>query len=208
MPLSIKGTSEQIADVLRLEIESGDLPAGSPLNQVLIAGRFNLSRIPVREALRRLEAEGYLTYRPNKGAVVAGAPPVSEMLEIIEVREVLEMRLMEHAIRNADADVVARAAEAMHEMNQARDETALRGSHERFHSVFFGAAKRPLMANIVNGWRFRLPFDRQRAFLRSTREVHRQLLAAFDAPDLRAATACVRQEYAIMNKAVAGAEPT
>ena len=164
------------------KLKSGDLPAGSPLNQVLIAGRFNLSRIPVREALRHLEAEGYLTYRPNKGAVVAGVPPASEMLEIIEVRDVLEVRLMEHAIRNANADVVARAAEAMHEMNRARDEASLRGSHERFHSVFFGAAKRPLMANIVNGWRFRLPFDRQRAFLKSTREVHRQLLAAFGDP--------------------------
>lgn len=208
MPLSIKGTSEQIADVLRLEIEAGDLPAGSPLNQVLIASRFNLSRIPVREALRSLEAEGYLTYRPNKGAVVAGVPPALEMLEIIEFREVLEVRLMEHAMRNADEDVIARAAEAMHEMNRARDEASLRGSHERFHSVFFGAAKRPLMANIVNSWRFRLPFDRQRAFLKSTREVHRQLLAAFGAPDLRAATACVREEYAIVSKAVAGAKHT
>ncbi len=162
----------------------------------------------MREALRSLEAEGYLTYRPNKGAVVAGVPPALEMLEIIEFREVLEVRLMEHAMRNADEDVIARAAEAMHEMNRARDEASLRGSHERFHSVFFGAAKRPLMANIVNSWRFRLPFDRQRAFLKSTREVHRQLLAAFGAPDLRAATACVREEYAIVSKAVAGAKHT
>ncbi len=102
MTLSIKGTSEQIADALRAEIESGDLPPGSSLNQVQIADRFKLSRIPIREALRHLEAEGYLTYLPNKGAVVARSPNASEMLEIIELREVLEVRLIERAIENAD----------------------------------------------------------------------------------------------------------
>ncbi|MGP8101612.1 MAG: GntR family transcriptional regulator [Candidatus Cybelea sp.] len=204
MTLSIKGTSEQIADALRAEIESGDLTPGSPLNQVQIADRFKLSRIPVREALRHLEAEGYLTYLPNKGAVVARTPNASEMLEIIELREVLEVRLIERAIENADADLVARAAKAMNLMNQARDEASVRGSHERFHTVFFGAAHRPLMAETINAWRFRLQFDRQQAFLRSARRVHRQLLAAFSSSDARGATQSVREEYALMRTAIVG----
>src|SRR2546422_6002822 len=70
---SITGTADQIAARIRGEIESGKLPPGTPLNQVALADRFGLSRIPVREALRYLTAEGYLDYRPNKGAVVAGA---------------------------------------------------------------------------------------------------------------------------------------
>jgi DNA-binding GntR family transcriptional regulator len=202
--LSIKGTSEQIADVLRAEIESGDLPPGSSLNQVQIADRFQLSRIPIREALRHLEAEGYLTYLPNKGAVVARSPNASEMLEIIELREVLEVRLIERAIENADSDVVARAAKAMNLMNRAHDEASVRGSHERFHTVFFDVAHRPLMAETINAWRFRLQFDRQQAFLRSARAVHRQLLAAFLNSDARGATDCVREEYALMRTAIAG----
>ncbi len=204
MTLSIKGTSEQIADALRAEIESGHLPPGSALNQVQIAGRFRLSRIPIREALRHLEAEGYLTYLPNKGAVVARAPNALEMLEIIELREILEVRLIERAIENADADLVARAAKAMNLMNRAHDEASLRGSHERFHTVFFGVAHRPLMAETINAWRFRLQFDRQRAFLRSVRGVHRQLLAAFANSDARGATESVREEYALMRTAVVG----
>ncbi len=204
MTLSIKGTSEQIADALRAEIESGELAAGSPLNQVQIADRFKLSRIPIREALRHLEAEGYLTYLPNKGAVVARSPNAAEMLEIIELREVLEVRLIQHAIESADANLVARAAEAMRLMNRAHDEASLWGSHERFHTVFFSVAHRPLMAETINAWRFRLQFDRQQAFLRSLRGVHRQLLAAFESSDARAATGCVREEYALMRTAIVG----
>jgi DNA-binding GntR family transcriptional regulator len=41
-------------------------------------------------------------------------------------------------------------------MNRAGDEVSLRGSHERFHSVVFSAANRPLMANVINAWRLRL----------------------------------------------------
>lgn len=204
MTLSIKGTSEQIADALRAEIESGSLAPGSSLNQVHIADRFKLSRIPIREALRHLEAEGYLTYLPNKGAVVARAPSASEMLEIIELREVLEVRLIECAIRNADGDLVGRATKAMNLMNRAHDEASLRGSHERFHAVFFDVAHRPLMAETINAWRFRLQFDRQQAFLRSARAVHRRLLTAFANSDARGATECVREEYALMRTAVVG----
>ncbi|MGB8151852.1 MAG: GntR family transcriptional regulator [Candidatus Cybelea sp.] len=204
MAPSIKGTSEQIADALRAEIESGYLPPGSSLNQVHIAGRFKLSRIPIREALRHLEAEGYLTYLPNKGAIVARTPNASEMLEIIELREVLEVRLIERAIENADEGLVARATKAMNLMNRAHDEASLRGSHERFHTVFFGVAHRPLMAETINAWRFRLQFDRQQAFLRSVRGVHRQLLTAFANSDARGAADCVREEYALMRTSVVG----
>ncbi len=206
MGLSIKGTSDQIADVLRFEIESGDLLPGSSLNQVQLADRFNLSRIPIREALRRLEAEGYLTYRPNKGAVIADTPNASELREIIEVREAVETRLMEHAIGNVDEELLARATEAMNAMNRARDEVSLRGSHEHFHSVLFSAANRPLMANVINAWRLRLRFDHQQAFLRRTRAVHKRLLTALRISDVEVVTACVREEYALITKAVAGGQ--
>src|ERR1043166_5769504 len=68
--LELKGTADQIADRVRREIEEGQLAPGAALNQVGLAARFGLSRIRVREALRQLAAEGYVTYRPNKGASV------------------------------------------------------------------------------------------------------------------------------------------
>src|SRR5262245_58185810 len=87
--LQIKGTAEQIADRVRMEIEEGRLAPGAPLHQGDLAARFGLSRIPVREALRQLSAEGYITYRPNKGANVVSALDPEDVEEVIEIRESL-----------------------------------------------------------------------------------------------------------------------
>ena len=98
---------------------------GTPLNQIeLSAQRFGLSRIPVREALRSLEAEGYLTYRPNKGAAVAAPPSAAGALEILEIRECLELRIMQHVVRQVTTDVIDRASDALRAMNRATDEQA------------------------------------------------------------------------------------
>src|SRR5216117_163765 len=110
---AITGTAEQIAARIRAEIEQGILGPGTALNQVVLATRFGLSRIPVREALRHLAAEGYLTYRPNKGAIVAGGLSPEETLEIIEIRECLEGRLMEHAVPRLNPAILRRAAASL-----------------------------------------------------------------------------------------------
>jgi DNA-binding GntR family transcriptional regulator len=202
MRVSIKGTADQIADALRAEIESGEMEPGTPLNQIELAARFGLSRIPVREALRHLEAEGYLTYRPNKGATVAASPALAELLEIIEIRECLELRIMRRALPNMSPDVIARATEAMNAMNRARDESAVRGAHERFHSLLFAAAVRPKMTGFVNDWRLRYCLADQRAFLRSTRAVHRRLLEGCAVAKVRAVESCVREEYDLIRQTV------
>src|SRR5262245_43840338 len=203
----ITGTAEQIAARIRGEIEEGRLAPGTPLNQVALAERFELSRIPVREALRLLTAEGYLDYRPNKGAVVAGALSVDETLEILEIREVLETRLMAHAVRHMTPQTLAEATESLRTLNRAgADEVA--GIHQRFHTILFGAASRPHMAGIINGWRFRLAprpdLDgrRKRDFAAATRDVHRRLMESCAKSDVRAVQRCVAEEYAIIRTVV------
>jgi DNA-binding GntR family transcriptional regulator len=203
----ITGTAEQIAARIRGDIESGRLAPGTPLNQVALASRFGLSRIPVREALRHLTAEGYLEYRPNKGAVVAGGLPADETLEIIEIREVLETRLMAHAAAHMTQDVLSRAAESLRALNRA-GVADVAGSHARFHTILFEAAARPHMAGIINGWRFRLhphPHTdgrRKRDFARDTRDVHRRLMGACAKGDVREVRRCVAEEYEIIRRVV------
>jgi DNA-binding GntR family transcriptional regulator len=82
--------------VLRRRILSGQLTAGEPLNQVAIAREFQISRIPLREAMRQLEAEGLLLFRPGKGAVVS-------TLSLVEIAEVVDLRA------KLEPDVLARA---------------------------------------------------------------------------------------------------
>jgi DNA-binding GntR family transcriptional regulator len=204
--LQIKGTAEQIADRVRMEIEEGRLAPGEALNQVDLAARFGLSRIPVREALRQLAAEGYITYRANKGANVVSALAPQEVEEIIEIRECLEARLMDRAARRLTAEALDEAEEALQALNHATTAQQVQGAHQRFHTLLFQAAQRPRMAAIINSWRFRLDVhsvadkERKRAFARATREVHRRLLDACRKRNRQAVGRCVAVEYRIIRE--------
>src|SRR5262249_18563024 len=117
--LQIKGTAEQIADRVRMEIEEGRLAPGAPLNQVDLAARFGLSRTRVGGALRKRAAEGYITYRPNKGANVVSALDPEDVEEVIEIRESLEARLMDRAAVRLPPDVLDTADRALAALNHA-----------------------------------------------------------------------------------------
>lgn len=205
---TIKGTPEQIADWVRTAIEEGKLPPGAPLHQAELAAQFGLSRIPVREALRHLEAEGYISYQPNKGANVAGLLPLEELREIIEIRECLEKCLMGHALAQLDDAMLAEAEAALDALNRGTTFQQLYGAHEHFHTVLFRAARRPRMSAIINGWRFRLGAqpdvdgERKRAFAHATRGVHRRLLNACRKQDRAAVSRCVAEEYGIVRAIV------
>jgi DNA-binding GntR family transcriptional regulator len=202
--LQIKGTAEQIADRVRAEIEEGRLAPGTPLNQVDLAARFGLSRIPVREALRHLAAEGYVTYRPNKGASVVSPLSATDVDEILEIRECLETRLMDRAVEKLTPEALDEAAEALKALNQAKTAQQVQGAHQRFHTLLYRAAERPRMAEIINGWRFRLDVlpdtdgARKRAFALATRDVHRRLLDACRKRSRRDVGRCVAVEYGII----------
>jgi len=201
--VEIKGTAEQIADLIRAEIEEGRILPGAPLNQAELATRFGLSRIPVREALRLLVAEGHVTYRPNKGAIVSTLAP-EDIQEIIEIRECLEVRLMDRAVERFTAETLREAEEALDALNHATTTRQVHGAHERFHTILFQAAQRPRMAAIINDWRFRLGARsdtdraRKRAFAIATRDVHARLLDACRRRNRKAVARCVAAEYRIV----------
>src|SRR5262249_11408572 len=81
---------QRVYDHLREEILSGELPAGSELQEVALSSQLGVSRGPIREAIGRLAAEGLVVVRPRRGAVVR-ALSKQEFLEAYQVREALEM---------------------------------------------------------------------------------------------------------------------
>jgi DNA-binding GntR family transcriptional regulator len=89
---------DQVYDRLRAAIFSGEMPAGAPVIEVDIATRLGASRTPVREALRRLESEGLLEPRGNRGSVVRELKR-SEVTCIFEIRESLESLAARRASR-------------------------------------------------------------------------------------------------------------
>lgn len=87
-PASLKNTKRTLADVVRIqlteEIVTRMHPPGTRLDEASIAKRFQVSRTPVREAMRQLATSGLITWRPHQGAIVASIE-VHEMVELFEI---------------------------------------------------------------------------------------------------------------------------
>jgi DNA-binding GntR family transcriptional regulator len=201
-PTPIVGTAEQIAGRIRDEIEAGAIVPGQALSQVDLARAFGLSRIPIREALRALEAEGYVTSRPNKGTSVVAAPTLDDIYETIEIREMIESRIMERAVERVTPETLRAAKAALRALNAARHPLELRGAHERFHTILFDVAERPRMVKLINAWRFRLDAHpdvdgtKRQAFAAAVAGIHENILTACRHHDPALALTCVAKEYA------------
>lgn len=136
---------------LRERILSGAFAEGAPLRQDALAAELGISRIPVREALRQLEAEGLVTFSPHCGAVVSTLS-IEEMEELFEMRALLESELLRRAVprlTEADhdrADAILEAYEAAFEAGDVAEWGAL---NWRFHSTLLAAADRPLTLGVV-----------------------------------------------------------
>jgi DNA-binding GntR family transcriptional regulator len=98
---------QSVYDALIDLIVSGQLPPGQHLVETDIARQLGVSRQPIREALHRMEAEGWVDLRPSQGAFVH-VPTDSEVDELLDVRELLEAETARCAARHADAEGVAR----------------------------------------------------------------------------------------------------
>jgi DNA-binding GntR family transcriptional regulator len=122
--------NEQIAARLRDDVLSGRLRARQRLAQHELAARFEVSRIPVRDALRILEAEGLVTRHPRLGASVAA-------LSVEELDELYEMRM---ALEPANARRAVESLEAADDVAMARDLKAMEASNADARAWFLAHA--------------------------------------------------------------------
>lgn len=134
--------ADQVHEVLRERILTGDLKAGQRLSVPALAEEFGLSRSPVREAVQRLVQEGLVTERPHSGAVVA-TPDLGSLAALYEVRAVLEGLSAELAVKAADPTLLG-DLERIHEEHQkafrARAGAAVIEADVRFHRRILAAA--------------------------------------------------------------------
>jgi DNA-binding GntR family transcriptional regulator len=119
------GTRQSLVDIayeaVRDAITSGTLLPGTRLREAALARHFAISTTPVREALRRLDREGLVRLSPNRGAIVAEFD-LREILDLFEIREVLECRAVRRAAGQRLRDL--HAAEAV--FAQAERQVTLR----------------------------------------------------------------------------------
>jgi DNA-binding GntR family transcriptional regulator len=136
-----------VAEKLREKIIRGELHEGEQLRQETIATEFEVSRIPVREALRHLEAEGLIKIVANHGAVVSALSP-EEILQMFEIRAVLECHMLRKAMPHlTDADF-KKAEEILKSYEKVVEEDSDISSwgqwNWQFHSTLYAPANRPV----------------------------------------------------------------
>ncbi|MBS0517736.1 MAG: GntR family transcriptional regulator [Proteobacteria bacterium] len=107
-----RSLAARIARALAAQIVSGALKPGERLRQDQIAQAFKASHVPVREAFRRLEAQGLVVTEPRRGVRVARLDP-SDVMEVAEIRASLEALALRHAVPKLAASDLDRARQAL-----------------------------------------------------------------------------------------------
>jgi DNA-binding GntR family transcriptional regulator len=152
-PLKHRTLSSAIVDRLRQEILDGSYAAGSQLRQDALAQSFEVSRIPVREALFQLEAEGFVRIVPHKGAIVSGLS-LDEINDVFDLRKLLEPRLLASSVPALTAEDFAAVADmeaAFEEAMAARDIGRWGLLNADFHLALYARATQPRTLSIVAG---------------------------------------------------------
>ncbi|MEV0697517.1 GntR family transcriptional regulator [Saccharopolyspora sp. NPDC050389] len=144
-------TQEFVLGELRKAIVSGELAPGQPIRQDTIAQRLGVSRVPLREALKTLEAEGQVIYQPHRGYSVAELS-LGDLLEVYRMRELLESEAATVATeRLTDADL-ARITDAQLDVEKAADSSdlvAMIAANRRFHFALLEPAGMPRLLRVV-----------------------------------------------------------
>ena len=141
-------TAGYVADALRAEIQSGRMSDGTELNQVALAEHFGISRVPVREALRALEAEGWITAMPHRRAVVAAVSP-QRIAETFEIRALLETHLIEKVIERIGPEDIQRLKAACNTMDELTDHQEWVAANAAFHRELLASARSPMALELV-----------------------------------------------------------
>lgn len=183
--------TDRIASELRERIFRGELAGGLPLRQEQIAEEFGVSRIPVREALSRLEAEGLVVRSHNRGCTVATLS-FADLLESVEIRKALEAAALRLAVPKLTARDAARAEEILARYARATRPDEWTELNLEFHLTLYRPSGMPrilrMIEEIVRGTnRYLRVYISSVAGREVPMEEHRAILDAAKAGDTRRA---------------------
>jgi len=148
----VDSKSASVLRSLRSEIISGTLPGGARLKEDVLAARFDVSRVPVREALRQLESEGFVVAEKFKGVTVAERS-TEVVIELMQVRRGLEVLAAQLAAQRHGGDQVAGLRAVVDQQRSAG-----RAGHfeqlppliREFHRLVAGASGNGLLETMID----------------------------------------------------------
>lgn len=191
--------SQRLVDALSLDIIAGRLAPGSRLDERRLAERFDVSRTPVREALRQLAMTGLAEARPRRGVFVTNinAADLAMMFEAMVEMEALCARIAAQRMSALERRQVEVAQTACRSAAEAGDVTAYRAANTAFHERVYRGTHNKYLAATAASFRQRLaPFrDTQIHFddrPRASAHEHEGVVAALLAQDADAAQAAMQ----------------
>lgn len=205
-------SQQQAYTYLQDLIVSGALPGGARLKPEFIAAELGISRMPVREAIRQLDAEGYVTIRLNRGAIVT-ARGREELIELFEVRAALEGLALRLAAEHVDAETLSDLEIELQRLRGvAADSANWLARHDDFHDRLCAASGRHQLQAECRRYRLAVrPYVK--LYLRSGRRFeqpgfeHEILIDALRARDAARAERVAREHILANAQAIAACLP-
>lgn len=199
MAVDLLATAQQEAyHYLRDHILSGQLSANTRINPAEIAELLGVSRMPVREALRQLHAEGLVIMRPNRAAFVASLT-AQEVEELFEIRGALEILAVRTAIQAMTPDSMAELTALKDRMDRVRgDPVEWLKRHDEFHQAICSLGNRTRLPQEIERIRLAIrPYLLMFIKVFDTIEMpgleHGSLLEVFATGDVKAAEEAMRE---------------
>ncbi len=149
---------DRVRDEIRQRIIDGDYPPGARIVERDLADELGVSRVPVREAFRILEAEGFVAVVPRRGVIVRqlSEADVAELFDVREALEVLACRRAAERAGQADLTRLERILGQVRKAVQASDARAAGAANEAFHDQIIALARNKLLAAMLEPLQGRL----------------------------------------------------
>ncbi|MAS37808.1 MAG: hypothetical protein CL610_27685 [Anaerolineaceae bacterium] len=190
---SKKTVTAMVQERVRQAILDGILPAGSRIDQNQLAADLNVSLVPVREALKILEGEGFVLIIPRRGAFVTEAS-IPDMEDLYFTRQIIEGQAAYHAADKLTDDHIQKLEDLYAAMDVAlktHDYAGFMSSNRAFHFVIYDAPASRYLSNMIAGlydlaerYRYRYMYLNDQGT--DIQREHRMILEACKARDAKA----------------------
>ena len=185
---------EAVCESLRNAIKSGILAPGERLMEVQLADELGISRTPIREAIRKLEQEGYVIMLPRRGTYVSSVS-VHDVQEIFEIRSALEslsIGLAARRIESNELDQLQQLLAVTEKYIELNDIDNIVKTDIEFHGLLYSVSRNDRLGIIINNLKEQLSRFRKLSMsypgrLQDTLEEHREMVEAIANGDVEAA---------------------
>ncbi|HPF19797.1 MAG TPA: GntR family transcriptional regulator [Syntrophomonas sp.] len=191
---SYKPLRELVLEAIREAIKNGTLQPRERLMEIQLADELGVSRTPVREALRKLELEGFIVMVPRKGAYVSDLS-MKDVADVFEIRAALEGlagALAAERITEEELEAMERMLVEKGEAISLNDIDKLVAADTKFHEAMYMASRNERLSNIISNLReqiqrFRLTSLSVPGRRQDSLKEHREILEAIQARDIQLA---------------------